>query len=156
MYVPERSPSWKPCRLLSWQKKKTGIRWPVLLAVLILVPCTTPFAHSQEVSQQKRQTVVLIIDFGDDFQKRFTRIRWTKDMTVLNALQAASKHPRGIRFEYRGKGKTAFLNSIDKLKNEGRDRNWIFRVNGKLGDRSFAIFSVQPMDTILWKFGKYQ
>ena len=111
--------------------------------------------HGQD-SPPKPKTVLLIIDFGDQFQKHFTGIAWNKDMTIKAVLEAASKHPRGIRFEHRGKGKTAFLLSIDKLKNEGRGRNWVYRVNNKLGDRSFADFTVQPGDTILWTFGKYR
>ena len=117
---------------------------------------TATVAEGQQVSPAKKSQVVLVIDFGDHFQKRFTAITWTRDMTILEVLQAAAKHPRGIRFKHRGKGKTAFLTSIDKLENLGGDRNWVYRVNGKLGDRSFATFTVQPTDTILWTFGKYR
>ena len=112
--------------------------------------------QGQEDPTAKPRTVQLIIDFGDHFQKQYNGLTWSKEMTVKDVLQAASKHSRGIRFEYRGKGKTAFLISIDKLKNEGRGRNWVYRVNKKLGDRSFADFTVQPGDTILWTFGKYR
>ena len=142
-----------PC----WPFKRTlMIRTVGFLTMLLLIQATIHSAYSEEAAKPKSQTIVLIIDFGDGFQKHFTRIHWSKDMTVLNALQNASKHPRGLRFHYRGKGKTAFLHSIDMQKNEGTDRNWIYRVNGELGTRSFAIFNVKPSDTILWKFGKYR
>ena len=127
-----------------------------LLLVGILFLLTAPVAEAQQANPTKKSQVSLVIDFGDHFQKRFTAITWTRDMTILDVLQAAAKHPRGIGFKHRGKGKTAFLTSIDKLENQGGDRNWVYRVNGKLGDRSFATFKVQPTDAILWTFGKYR
>ena len=78
-------------------------------------------------------------------------------MTVLQAMEYAQQHPRGIRFEYRGQGSIALLLQIDDLKNGGNQGlNWIFRVNGKMGDKSFAISEIQPDDAILWKFDEYQ
>ncbi len=128
----------------------------ILVATLFLFQGGVEVVHGQQDSPPKPQTVLLVIDFGDQFQKHFTGITWRQGMTIKDVLQAASKHPRGIRFEHRGKGKTAFLLSIDKLKNEGRGRNWVYRVNKKLGDRSFADFTVRSGDTILWTFGKYR
>ena len=61
-----------------------------------------------------------------------------------------------ITFRYRGSGSTAFLYRIDDLENEGRGRNWIFRVNGKLGQRSFALHELRPSDRVLWKFDTYR
>ncbi len=102
------------------------------------------------------QTVQLIIDYGDGVQKHFTALEWKDGMTVLDALEAAQKHPRGIKFVYRGKGETAFLTQIDELENEGRGRNWVYRVNGELAKKSFAILTVKAADTILWTFGEYR
>lgn len=100
--------------------------------------------------------MTLTIDYGDGVQKLFNRIPWKAGMTVLDVMNLASKHRRGIRFKYRGSGSTAFLTQLDDLANQGRERNWIYRVNGKLGDRSFAIFKLQAKDSVLWRFGKYQ
>ena len=78
-------------------------------------------------------------------------------MTVQDALGVAAKHRRGIQFRQRGKGSTALLTQIDDLKNGGGGkRNWIYHVNGKRADRSFAIFQLKAGDTILWRFEKYQ
>ena len=77
-------------------------------------------------------------------------------MTVLDALLAAQKNPRGIRLKTRGSGQTAFVEKIDDLKNEGSGRNWIFRVNGKLSNRGCGVVPLKSGDTILWKFGKYR
>ena len=101
-------------------------------------------------------TITLVVDYADGVEKRFTKIQWAKDMTVLDAMSQAKKHPRGIDFKFKGKGATAFLTQIDNLKNEGKGSNWIYRVNDKLGDRSFAIHVLKESDTVLWKFGKYR
>lgn len=101
-------------------------------------------------------TVQLVIDYGDGVQKHFTALEWRDGMTVLDALEAAQRHPRGIKFAYRGKAATAFLTRLDDLENEGRDRNWVYRVNGELADRSFATFGLKAGDTVLWKFGAYR
>ena len=71
-------------------------------------------------------------------------------------MLAAKKHPRGISFGHKGNGATVLLKKIDDVENEGRGRNWLYRVNGKPGDRSIGIFELQAGDTILWKFDKYQ
>jgi hypothetical protein len=102
------------------------------------------------------KSVRMVIAYGDGVEKHFTQLPWNDGMTVLDALKAAAQHPRGITFKYRGKGATAFLTQIDDLKNEGRQRNWIFRVNSKLADRSFGIVTLKPGDAVLWKFGEYR
>ncbi|MCA9209624.1 MAG: DUF4430 domain-containing protein [Planctomycetales bacterium] len=102
------------------------------------------------------KSVKLIVDFGDGFEKHFTALPWKAKMTVADAVELARQHPRGIKTQQRGSGATAFLESIDGLKNEGRGRNWIFRVDGQLGDRSFALFPVEAGDIILWKFEEYR
>jgi len=43
------------------------------------------------------------------------------------------------------------------LKNErGRGSNWIYWVNKKMGDRSFAVKELMPSDHVLWRFGEYE
>ncbi len=102
------------------------------------------------------KVVPLVIDYGDGVQKHFTQIAWRDAMTVLDLLSAAQEHPRGIRFKHRGAGATAFLVRIDDQENEGGNRNWVYRVNGKFADQSFAVFTLKPGDTVLWKFGEYR
>ena len=65
-------------------------------------------------------TVRLVIDYGDGVQKHFTKLPWKEGATVLDALQGAANHRRGIEFKHRGTGATAFVTQIDDLKNEGR------------------------------------
>ncbi|MHB8970850.1 MAG: DUF4430 domain-containing protein [Pirellulaceae bacterium] len=113
-------------------------------------------AASADEPQTPPKTVRLVVDYGDGVEKHFTALAWKEGMTVLDALVAAQKHPRGIKFVYRGKEATAFLTQIDELENEGRGKNWIFRVNDEMASQSFAIFAVKAGDTVLWKFGEYR
>ncbi len=90
-------------------------------------------------------------------EKKFKSIPWREGMTILDAMKFAQKHPRGIKFQTRGKGPTMFLTTIDNLKNQGSSgSNWVFEVNEKLGDRSFAISNLSPLDAVLWRFGRYR
>jgi len=128
------------------------------LACLLFALLLISSARSAEVDQPaaSKPTVRLTIDYGDGFEKRFVALDWKEKMTVEDLLKLAQRHPRGIRYESQGSGATCFLTKIDDLKNEGTGRNWIFRVNDKLGDRSFAIYPLEAGDVVLWKFSEYK
>jgi hypothetical protein len=66
--------------------------------------------------------------------------------------------PRSERkFIIRGTGQSAFLDSLDGVKNEGADgRNWTYSVDRTTGDRSFAVYELRPGNRVLWTFGKQQ
>ncbi len=114
-------------------------------------------AQATEAPEHDSKSVKVTIDYGDGVEKRFTAIPWQDPMTVWDAMRLAAKHPRGIKFEHRGKGATALLTQIDDLKNEGGGkRNWVYRVNEKLADRSLGILEIKAGDTILWRFEKYR
>ena len=99
----------------------------------------------------------VIIDYGDGSQKHFTELLWRDGLTVLEATKLAEKHPRGITTKSRSSGSTAFLTQIDDVSNEGGSgRNWVFRVNGKLGDRSCGVYKVEAGGTVLWRFQTYE
>ena len=142
--LPTRS---RPC---------TGLPLWTLLTILLLTGFGLTTTAKDDPSTQPTAGVKMIVDYGDGVQKHFTAISWKKGMTGLDALNQAKQHPRGIRFNYRGKGARGFLTAIDGLKNEGSGKNWIYRVNGKLGDRSFAIQPLNRGDVTLWKFGQYK
>jgi hypothetical protein len=97
--------------------------------------------------------VELVIDYGDGVEKRFPQLAHRPGITVFEVLQLAARHPRGVRFEHRGQGETAFVMQIDDLRNEGRGRNWTYRVNGKRADRGAGVFPVAPGDKVVWTFG---
>ena len=131
----------------------------IAICLILLVFSTLLLEESRSAAADKRpagKLVQLAIDYGDGVEKRFSQLRWTAGMTVLDTLQVAAKHPRGIEFQHRGSGATAFVYKIDDLENEGRGRNWIFSINGELAERSCGVTGVQAGDRIHWKFGKYR
>lgn len=131
-------------------------RTNILLATLVLlVSFSLGIAEAADPDQAVKH-VSLIIDYGDGTEKHFKTLAWREKMTVLDAMLQAAKHPRGIQFKHQGKGATVLLTQIDDLKNEGGgERNWIYRVNKELGDRSIGIYPLKAGDTILWKFEPY-
>lgn len=133
--------------------------WAFLVIALASGASFTAGATTAEPGKEQvaaTETVKLVIDFNDGVQKQFVALPWTKETTVLTALEAAAKHPRGIKFTHQGKGENVLVTAIDDLKNEGRGRNWLYEVNGKLGDRSCAVMPLKSGDSVLWRFGKYQ
>ncbi len=133
---------------------KRAERW-LAVVLMMLGAFFFPFqAGGQERPDEKSPPAVrLVIDYGDGVQKHFTRLTWNAGMTVLDLMRAAQQHPRGITFAQRGRGPTAFLTRIDDLENEGRGRNWTYRINDRLADRSFAVQTVQAREQVVWRFG---
>jgi hypothetical protein len=106
-------------------------------------------------AQSAAQSVRLVIDYGEGVLKMFDRLPWSKGNTVLDVLNGAKGSPRGITFSYTGQGASAFLADIDGVTNQGGGpaaRNWQYWVNTGYADRSFAVFEVQAMDTVFWRF----
>jgi hypothetical protein len=115
------------------------------------------FSHSltNSLSAAEKQTVSLTIKFSEDQEKEFTEIRWSEEMTVLDALKAADALPEGIDFVSRGKGATAFVTSIDGIKNKGAfGSNWVFQVNGEKADKGCGVYKLGAGDKVLWKYAK--
>ena len=130
-------------------------RYRALLLVAVVLATAAGHGAAFAYAAKPSDTVRLTIDYGDDVKKQFTRLAWSKGMSVLDALQAAARHPRGIRFEHRGAKATVFVVSIDDLENGGggkNARNWTFRVNGSLAKQSAALTRLQPGDKITWKY----
>ncbi len=128
-------------------------RWLVVGLVMLSPLFLTVRSGGEENREKSEQSVRLVIDYGDGVEKHFTRLDWRAGMTVLDLMEAAGRHPRGIEFAYRGRGPTAFLTRIDDRENEGRGRNWTYRINDRLADRSLAVQTVGPKDRVVWRFG---
>lgn len=96
-------------------------------------------------------TVSLTVDYGDGVEKKFTALAWKEGLTVLDALSAAAKHPRGVKIDRRGNGELAFVTAIDDVKNDG-GKNWLYFVNEKAADRSCGIYALKSGDAVVWKF----
>jgi hypothetical protein len=112
-------------------------------------------ASSQGLSPWRSQLLRLVVDYGDGVTKIFDGLAWSKGNTVLDVLNRAQAHPHGITFVYTGDGMSAFLTKIDGLQNQGGGsgaKNWQYWVNTTDADRSFAVFEVQALDTVFWRF----
>lgn len=124
----------------------------IVSSLLLLLGCGLAKDSLAQGPAMAEKTVRLTVDYGDGAQKALTELPWKEGTTVFDALQSAAKHPRGIKFEHRGSGATTLITSIDGLKNEGRGRNWLYEVNGKLGETSCAVAELASGDAVLWRF----
>lgn len=130
----------------------------LLLALAISSMITLPGAVAAEPATAPN-TLRMVIDYGDGVEKHFTAIPFKQGMTALDALKYAQKHPRGIKFEGTGSGATYFITSLDGIENqagEGQDKNWIFSVNDKKGNKSCAVTELKPTDVVRWKYETFQ
>lgn len=132
---------------------------PAVLLGIVAAACLTgladPPAPAAPPTDAAARLVRLTIDYGDGVQKVFTSLEHRAEMTVLDALLDASRHPRGITVEHTGRGQTAFVRRIDDLANQGGGagkRNWLFLVNGKKGTRGSGVTTLAPGDQVAWEF----
>ncbi len=110
-------------------------------------------------AQRGKDTVRLVIDYGDGISKTISNLAWAKGNTVLDAMKAATARRHGISFSYTGSGASAVLTKIDDVANEGgsgKKKNWQYWVNSVYGNRSFATFQLHAGDVILWRFATAQ
>ncbi len=113
------------------------------------------FAAATVQAADKPDTVSMVVDYGDGVQVHFTALPWQDSMTVLDAIDAAAKHPHGVKFEKRGRGTATLVTGIGKLKNEGSGKNWLYSVNKKDADVGVGAYRLEPGDAILWEFKAY-
>lgn len=124
------------------------------LILLLALAATAPAQDLRKIPPEK--AVQLTIDYGDGVQKNFSALEWKEKQTVLDLMQLAEKHPRGIKFKHRGAGATALVTAIDDVASRAGGDSWLYEVNGKLADRSCGVYEIQPGDKVLWKFGTYK
>ena len=125
----------------------------VLFLGALTISCLTSFTAQESHSQNKTtKTVSLIVDYGNGFERRYTALNWTENMTALDATRLASKHKQGFTIRVKGSGATAFVDTIDGIEIEGQGKNWMYRVNGKKGDRSSGIYKLRDKDVVKWTF----
>ncbi|MFQ5491054.1 MAG: DUF4430 domain-containing protein [Phycisphaerae bacterium] len=103
------------------------------------------------------KTVRMVIDYADGVEKHFTTLAWREGATVFDVMEAAGKHPRGIRVQYRDYGGSAgrLVTGIDGLANQGGGqdaRNWLYQVNEVRAKRACDKQTVEAGDTVVWKF----
>lgn len=128
------------------------------LAALLITPPHSSLARQPLTTADTRfRSVRLVIAYGDDVEKHYNLLRWTRGMTVLDALTLARDKPAplGLPFIAVGAGERAFVRSIDSLANEGGrpgDRNWTYTINDQPGDRSCGLATLEPGDTVSWYY----
>jgi Domain of unknown function (DUF4430) len=127
---------------------------PALLALAALVAAAQ--APPAMAADEPASTVELVVDFGDGAQHRLADLPWRDEMTVLDVMQQAQKHPHGVTFGKRGSGTTALITQIDDVKNEGSGKNWIYSVNGKPATVGVGAYQLKPRDAVLWEFKVYE
>jgi hypothetical protein len=132
---------------MTWRTGRRAFAAAALAAMLL--------GGTLATAADRDKPIRLTIDYGDGVQKVFTGIEHREKLTVLGALEAASKHPRGIKFTHQGEEEFAFVSAIDGLENEGRAaKNWTYSVNDKKADRSCGAWELLPGDSIVWRFGQ--
>ena len=108
----------------------------------------------QEVKTEKVEFTIRFNGKGKDIELK--EIEWKDGMTVLSLMTQLQKEKK-LSFKHHGKGITAFLTEIGGVKNSGAGGdNWIFRVNSKLGKKSFGVVKLSAGDKVNWTFGKYR
>jgi Domain of unknown function (DUF4430) len=129
------------------------------IALATLVSATAaPSRPALAADKSKASTVSMTVDYNDGVRKVFV-LSWTKDMTVLDAMNLAKANPHGLTYASTGSGETAFLTKIDDLRNEGGGtdkKNWVYWVNDVLADRGFGVSKLEKGDSVLWKFDTYR
>jgi hypothetical protein len=99
---------------------------------------------------EAQDRVSLTIDYGNDRRQDFDSVAWHEGITVADLLKSAPD----LGITQKGTGQGAFLTAINGVANEGAEgKNWTYEVNGKSGDRSFAVYELRPGDRVLWTFG---
>ena len=101
----------------------TPIKSAALFSAVAILLCLFGCESAKELPAELQRdigTVTLEVDFGNDKPGKSIVVVCSPDSTVLQSLERARK-TNGLKFESRGVGETAFLNSIDGVKNEGAD-----------------------------------
>jgi hypothetical protein len=101
------------------------------------------------------QAASLSIDYGNGARREFAALPWTDGMTVAGVMQQAREFHPGIQFTQQGEGEMAMLTSLDGVVNDaGLGRFWIYEVDGKAGDVSFAVQRVEPGQQVRWVYSE--
>lgn len=78
-------------------------------------------------------------------------------MTVLEAMQLASRADSSWAFAYDGRDELVFITRLAGQTNQGEaGLNWQYDVNGQRAELGAAQQPVEPGDRVLWKFAAYE
>jgi hypothetical protein len=102
-----------------------------------------------------RVSVQVEVDFAGRLPNKSARIELPPGATVLDCLLELRRQQR-LTFHHVGSQGSAFVQSIDGLENGGAaGDNWVFRVNGQLGQTSCGLAVLKSGDQLNWRYGKY-
>ena len=76
------------------------------------------------------QSVSVTIDYSNGSAKTFTTVKWSKGLTILDALQAAAKTPPGVDVHFGSSRNGSVIGlHLDGVPNEHLSGDWMVWVN---------------------------
>lgn len=110
----------------------------------------------EAVQEVEQVTVSVEIRFNGRAEDLDLEIACAPETTVFSATMKALEDG-DAGFEFRGEGETAFVVSIGGVTNEkAAGDNWVYRVNGELGNVGCGVAKLKKDDQITWSFGNYE
>jgi hypothetical protein len=100
------------------------------------------------------KTVTLTIDFGNGARREFDDLPWIPGLTLGKLMEEAREFRPAVTFTQQGEGEMAFLKALEGVANEsGSDgRYWLYSVDGRHGEVSFAVQPLEAGAAVLWEF----
>ncbi len=138
--------------------------WPMALAILLAVGCERSAGNSgtssvapapPSASAADSIAVTCHIHFPGGRGDISSGLKLPGSANVFDALKmAADQH--SIDLQFRGADATLFVTAIGGTENGGAGGdNWVYRVDGELGDRSAGVFELKNGQKVEWSFGVY-
>lgn len=118
---------------------------------------TSPSAAKRDTNIATDSRFSLSINFGEAEKSEIKAVVTSAEtLTVLDLLVEAGKQ-ENFKIQYKGKGETAFVESINGVigGENGKDW-WIYLVNDKLAKRGSGVYQLNPGDSVQWSLGKYE
>ena len=141
-----------PRNLTSTRRPATNLLLLLLLGLICAGCSSSTIADPKTPANVPQITVLLEIDYRERQENISIQHDVSEGDSVLRLLQAAQKAGQ-LEFEFRGGGETAFIESIDGVKNEGSNgSNWLYLVNGELADRGCGVKQLASGDKVKWLF----
>lgn len=100
------------------------------------------------------KTVTLTIDFGNGARRVFDDLPWTPGLTLGKLMDEAREFRPAVTYTQQGTEEMALLSSLEGVANEsGPDgRYWLYSVDGRHGEVSFAVQPLEAGAAVLWEF----
>lgn len=99
------------------------------------------------------ETVSLTVDFGNGARRQFEALPYSQGMTLGDLMRQAGRFRPPVVYTQTGEGKMSFLTSLEGVANEGAGgRSWLYSVDGRHGEVSFAVQSLAAGSAVLWEF----